>query len=153
MPEFRADLGTDQSDLGALMAAQGLDPSGRKRSRERRTPLEVSSAALAGPVNEAPQGEWYRYAATLWNPGPLPVRSVVWDYVFREPESRRVIARVRFRSDETIKPGKKKSLEGFTTQPPGTVASVAALRDSGRQAQSIEIERIVFADKSVWRRR
>ena len=98
-----------------------------------------------------PESDTFQYKLEVQNPTAVSIRSLVWDYVFKDPYSGEEIGRVRFLSPERIKPGAKKRLQGFTVIPPANVISTAALREGGRiSSEFVEIIQIRFSDKSVW---
>jgi hypothetical protein len=96
--------------------------------------------------------EYFRYTLRLRNAGALPIASVAWDYVFRDPSTQKEIARIHFRSKTNVKPGRTKPVYGYTPLPPTDVVSVAQLQSGVRNGagESVEIHRIVFADNTVW---
>ena len=150
---FRAEAGFDQAQATVAPPLTAGDPAGKSGSRASGTRLGRSGTAKDSPSGSSAR-DFYRYRVTLENHGRAAIRSVVWDYVFRDPASNQVLRVVRFSTEAKIKPGKSKVLEGYTAQPPVNVANVAALKETGDRGrgESVEIVRIQFADRSVWTR-
>lgn len=96
--------------------------------------------------------EYFRYTLRLRNAGALPIASVAWDYVFRDPSTQDEIARIHFQSKTNVRPGRTKPVYGYTPLPPTHVVSVAQLRSGVRNGagESVVIHRIVFTDNAVW---
>jgi hypothetical protein len=148
---------------GAVGTGERIDPpvavEGFSWAREPMPPEMVGlfqNPAVPGSLANAAQGslarEYFRYTLRLRNGGGLPIASVTWDYVFRDPSTQAEIARIHFRSKTNVKPGRTKPLYGYTPLPPTHVVSVAQLRSGiGNGAgESVEIHRIIFADNTVW---
>jgi hypothetical protein len=149
-PLFRADAGLVPPGAGPPQPIGG-DSSTLPRLGRRRLPAELNPPGMLEPDPVITERYLYSYSVKVRNLAPLSIRTVVWDYVFREPGSGVVQALVQFHNEENIKPGESKTLKGYTERPPGNVASVAALKDTARKGESIEILEVVFSDHSVWR--
>jgi hypothetical protein len=148
--------GFSRADVGRVAPGAGLpqplsgDSSTSTGLRRRRLPVALDPPIIVSPVAESTERVWYWYSVKVRNLAPLPIQTVVWDYVFRDPGSGAIQGVVQVRSEEKIKPGKSKTLEGITVRPPANVASVATLKDKRHEGESIEIVEVVFSDHSVW---
>jgi hypothetical protein len=97
-----------------------------------------------------PQGFVYR--VTLRNAGNRLVKTVIWDYVFRDPTTDAELARHTFATDIRLAPRKTRLLIARSFAPPTRVISVKMLYQwsaGSTYAERIEIKRVVFADGSV----
>ncbi len=109
--------------------------------------------ATTGKDEQAGPDERYHYTATVRNLSRKAIRSVNWDYVFLESDTKSEIARLRFSTNVNINPGKSQQLDAFTLTPPTPVASVKELKKRHRAGfEEIEISLIHYADGTVWHR-
>jgi hypothetical protein len=94
----------------------------------------------------------YRYSVSLQNAGPLAIKYVVWDYIFSDPVTHRVIARHHFSNAVKIKPGKTKVLEGFKLFTPTKTVSAAGLERNSKNphTEQVVLKSIVYEDGSFW---
>ncbi len=103
---------------------------------------------------EPPPRYGFTYKVSLRNTGAKAVKSLDWDHVFFDPDTKAETGRHQFTSDEKIAPGKQKELSVFTPSPPSTTISVHRLQKRERETvgESIVVVRVEYADGSVWRR-
>lgn len=89
---------------------------------------------------------------TLRNDGVKTVKSIDWDYLFYDPIAQQELARHRFTSDETIKPGKSKQVSVLYLVPPVKTVDVRLLRknEAVSVTEQVVVARIQFSDGSVW---
>ena len=93
----------------------------------------------------------YVYEVKVENTGTKEILQIDWQYVFHEPGTQRETSRRQFTSSTIISPGQKKKLVGRSGLPPAVVSvkqSGKKLRD--QYSERIEIDRIKYADGSVW---
>ena len=86
------------------------------------------------------------------NGGEKAIKSIDWDYVFLDPDTRAEVGRQQFTSDEKIGPGKQKELSVFQLAPPTRTVSAGA---PGRKTAPPFVERIIlvrveYSDGSAW---
>jgi len=96
----------------------------------------------------------FMYKVSFKNNGTKIIKSLDWDYVFFDTETKAETARHEFTGDEKISPGKQKEFTVFTPAPPSRTISVQKLdkRERDTLGEAIVIVRIVYADGSVWQR-
>ena len=93
----------------------------------------------------------YRYTIDVKNAGTKTISSVVWAYVFVDPESLQEVGRNYFLNATKISPGKRGDLEAYSHDPPTKVLNVKAPATT-QLKESIEIYRIKYSDGSIWER-
>lgn len=96
----------------------------------------------------------FLYKVSFKNNGTKIIKSLDWDHVFFDSETKALTTRHQFTSDEKINPGKQKEFTVFTPAPPSRTISVQKLdkRERDTLRDSIVIMRILYADGSVWQR-
>jgi hypothetical protein len=96
----------------------------------------------------------YIYQAKVRNTGTKEVRKLVWDYVFLDASTQAEVGRRRIENKISIRPGKSAELITRTTSPPTGTVSVKQIDKKMREqyAERVEIQRIEYADGSVWER-
>lgn len=151
---FNADAGFEQARASVAPPLTAGDPAARRPGDSK---ARLANGGSVGEPQSAPETApryFYHFRTTVENRGKVTIRSVAWDYVFRDPVTNEVARVVHFRSDTKIKPGKTKVLEGYTAKSPVNITSVAALKggEQSNPGESVEIVRILFADGSVWNR-
>lgn len=95
----------------------------------------------------------YIYEVKFKNNGQKEIRTISWDYVFFEPETKEEVGRRQFVSKTKIEPGKAKTLIMSSGSPPTETV------DAGKNAQKadqsyfeqVEIRSIEYADGSIWK--
>lgn len=111
-------------------------------------------ASTAPPlVDVIPQARnGYRYKVELQNAGPMAIKAVAWDYIFKDPVTQEIVARHHFLSNIKIKPGKTKELVAFKLSPPTKTVSAAGLERNNKNAhtEQVVLKSILYADGSVW---
>jgi hypothetical protein len=146
---YRADAGLVPPGAGLPQPLTG-DSSTSARLGRRRSPSELNPPMIYEPAPAVRERDIYWYSVKVRNLAPLPIQTVVWGYVFRDPGSGVVQGVVQIRNNTTIKPGKSKTLEGYTQRPPSNVATVATLKSKKHEGESIVIVAVVFSDHTVW---
>jgi hypothetical protein len=95
--------------------------------------------------------ERFYYQAKIKNIGAKTIKSVVWEYVFFDPETRAELSRFQCTDKLKLGPGKSAELLMNSPTPPYSVIDVRKA-DKGQQ-QFIEqfvITRIEYSDGSIW---
>jgi hypothetical protein len=90
----------------------------------------------------------YTAKATLKNTGARAIKSVSWDYVFRDPGNGKELKRYSLQSRQQILPGETQTLTRDVGIDP---------KDNTRHIttgkQNVEITKIEYADGSAWRQK
>jgi hypothetical protein len=120
--------------------------------------LDGRSAALEKSVQESrtPKSEprdGYAYRIKVKNSAKQVAEVVFWEYQFYDAANPILVARRQFLCGVNIRPDKEKELEGFSLSGPSDVVSVAALADNSRFKESVRINRVEYADGSMWQRK
>lgn len=103
---------------------------------------------------EQPARYGFMYKVSVRNTGAQAVKSLDWDHVFFDTDTKVETGRHKFTADEKIAPGKQKEFSIFASLPPSRTVSVHKLqkRERDRIGETIVIMRVVYADGSVWQR-
>ncbi|MCA1606650.1 MAG: hypothetical protein LC775_14545 [Acidobacteria bacterium] len=119
--------------------------------------LDGRSAAMEKAVQEsrAPKPVLgFAYRAKIHNAGAKAIEVVFWEYQFRGAADSEVASRRQFLCAVSIKPGKDKELQAFSLSGPLEVVSVDALaRKSVDADEKVLINRVEYADGSIWQRK
>jgi hypothetical protein len=116
----------------------------------RSAALEKTVAESRSPKPKPMDG--YAYRIKVQNEHTKAVEIIFWEYQFHDPASPDVIARRQFLCGVSIPPGKGKDLEGFSLSGPSDVVNVKTL-DSGGFKENVVINRIEYADGTIWQRK
>lgn len=119
--------------------------------------LDGRSAAMEKTVQEsrAPKSEprdGFAYRVKVKNSTRKVAEVVFWEYQFHDSSQPQLVARRQFLCGVSIGPDKDKQLEGFSLSGPSDVVSVAALADKSRFKESVLVNRVEYADGSIWQR-
>ncbi len=116
-------------------------------------PATIEPATTGRNEQSAPR-ERYHYMMTLRNLSEKAIRSVHWDYIFSDPDTKTEITHLRFASKINIDPGKSKQLDALTFKHPTSTASLRELKRNHKTvaAETIEVVRILYADGTAWHR-
>ncbi|HEV2801163.1 MAG TPA: hypothetical protein VGW12_11740 [Pyrinomonadaceae bacterium] len=103
---------------------------------------------------EQPPRYGFMYKVSIRNTGTLVIKSLDWDHVFFDTDTKIETGRHKFTSDEKIAPGKQKEFSVFASSPPSSTVSVHKLQKREREqvGETIVVVRVVYADGSVWER-
>lgn len=120
--------------------------------------LDGRSAALEKSVQEsrstkAEPRDGYAYRIKVKNGATRVAEIVFWEYQFYDAANPNLVARRQFLCGVNIRPDKEKELEGFSLSGPSDVVSVGALADKSRFKESVLINRVEYADGSIWQRK
>ncbi|HEX8129784.1 MAG TPA: hypothetical protein VF527_11840 [Pyrinomonadaceae bacterium] len=96
----------------------------------------------------------FMYKVSIRNTGAKTIKSLDWDHVFYDTDTKAETGRHQFTGDEKIAPGKQKEFSVFVSSPPSRTISVHKLEKRERESigESIVVVRIQYADGSVWQR-
>jgi hypothetical protein len=96
----------------------------------------------------------FMYKVSFRNTGAQAIKSLDWDHVFFDTDTKAETGRHQFTGDEKIAPGKQKEFAVFISSPPSNTISVHKLEKREREivGASIVVVRVVYADGSVWQR-
>lgn len=135
-----------------LAAARNAADVGRANVIE--TQINRDNAAKAKARETQLPRDGYKYNATLRNEGLKTTKSIDWDYIFIDPNTRQEVSRHQFTSDEVIKPGKSKEVSVLYLIPPvKTVnAGMLAKKNPTPFTEQVVVARIQYSDGSVWQR-
>jgi hypothetical protein len=131
-------------------AKRGGSPEVDRIKRESR----ADSAILEQRRQKSPPRYGFMYKVKVKNAGTKAIKSLDWDHVFFDPQTKAETGRHQFTSDEKIAPGKEKAFSVFASLPPSQTISVYELNRQERATvgEAIVIVRILYADGSVWQR-
>jgi hypothetical protein len=131
-------------------AKRGGSPEVDRIRRESK----ADSAILEQRRRKSPPRYGFLYKVTVKNGGTRAIKSLDWDHVFFDTDTKVETGRHQFTSDEKIAPGKQKEFTVLASQPPARTISVYDLnkREHATVGETIIIVRIVYADGSVWQR-
>ena len=103
---------------------------------------------------ETPPRYGFMYKVSIRNTGAKAIKSLDWDHVFFDAETKAETGRHQFTGDEKIAPGKQKEFRVFASLPPSSTISVHKLQKRERETlgETVVIVRVEYADGSVWRR-
>jgi hypothetical protein len=116
----------------------------------RSAAMEKTVAESRSPKPKPMDG--YAYRIKVQNEHTKAVEIIFWEYQFHDPASPDVVARRQFLCGVSIPPGKGKDLEGFSLSGPSDVVNVKTL-DSGGFKENVVINRIEYADGTIWQRK
>jgi hypothetical protein len=122
--------------------------------------IDGRSAALEKSVQEARTRksdavDGYAYRAKVKNAGTKVIDIMFWEYQFKELANPSTVVRRQFLCGVNIKPGKEKELQAFSLYGPSEVVSVDSLANKSGNIfeEKIVINRIEYADGTIWQRR
>jgi hypothetical protein len=123
-----------------IRAKRGMPPVQPRRSpRQPRSGLETITTS-------------YVYRAKFKNTGKKTIRTLTWEYVFFDPETKVEVGRRRFESKVKIAPGKTQMVIKRLGSPPTNIINVTQV---GKNVQDQYVEQVIiqsirYADGSVW---
>src|SRR5689334_23735436 len=138
--------------------ARSNDPQGDRDPNAdtldgRSAAIEKSVAASRAPKTQPLDG--YAHRIKVQNPTTKVVEIVFWEYQFHDPANPDLVARRQFLCGVNIPAGKGKELEGFSVAGPSEVVNVKTLADNAAKPfkESVLINRVEYADGSIWQRK
>ena len=123
-------------------------PDGQRAVQPKAPPSEKPSVEMPRGVSAM-----YTYQAKVKNRGDKTIKSIEWEYVFLDPETKEEISRFQCVSKVKIGAGKSGDLIMSASTPPSNLID-ARKTDKGQQQfiEQILISRIEYNDGSVWQR-
>ena len=122
--------------------------------------LDGRSAQLEKSVQESrtPKSrlfDCYAYRIKVQITAANSVESLFWEYQFMDGKDATSLTRHQFLCGVNIRPGKDKEVEGFSQSNPSSVINVdtVANKDSNPVQEKIVINRVEFADGTIWQRK
>ena len=105
------------------------------------------------PGNQKP-GEGYTYQAKILNNSNKTIETVFWEFQFTEKADTANVSHRQFVCRASLKPEKRKVLESFSRNGPGSVVNVRNLKKNENDAfaGSVIINRVEYDDGSIWQR-
>jgi hypothetical protein len=147
-------LRVNQEEMELQRAQREVQRENTNRASRGQEPLPLprrnpSSRGPTGPIFME-----YVYEAKFRNTGERKIRKLVWEYVFLEPGTEHEIGRRKIESKVSISPGKTGNVVERSPSPPaGTInVSQAGKKMREQYTEQVVIERIEYADGSVWQR-
>lgn len=93
----------------------------------------------------------YTYKIKVENNGEKAIRSVMLDYIFLEPNTKRELGRRRFTGDRKISSGKTKDFIFRSNMPPTAAVNATTANKKLSFEEKVVVRKIEYADGSVWR--
>jgi hypothetical protein len=120
--------------------------------------IDGRSAALDKAVQDSrgPKAvDGYAYRTKIRNSSSRPIEVIFWEYQFKASADTEPLLRRQFLCGVAVKPEKDKELQAFSLTGPQSVVTVDMLSKKGGQpgTEAVLINRIEFADGSIWQRR
>ena len=161
-PRLEAALSNTSSDVfrpndehnEAVRAQREAARENTARVRQGETVMvKPSPKRLPDPVDNAPVTV-YVYSMRLRNNGERTIRSIVWEYIFIDPQTLDEVGHHRSAAKVKIGSGKTENLVERSDAPPiGVVDITKAGKDArNRYTERIVIQRIEYADGTFWQR-
>ena len=113
---------------------------------------KADAANIETQHKNVPSRYVFIYKTRIRNGSTKTIKSIDWDYIFRDVSNDTELNRQQFTSDETIGPGKSKELMVVLRKPPTQTISVTSLNTNEKDSLKGEVilVRIEFSDGSVW---
>ncbi|HKB65527.1 MAG TPA: hypothetical protein VKC61_06690 [Pyrinomonadaceae bacterium] len=120
--------------------------------------IDGRSAALDKAVQEsraAKPVDGFAYRVKVRNATAKPIEVIFWEYQFQESTTAAPLLRRQFLCGVAVKSGKDKELQAFSLSGPQDVVSVNILaqKSGSTGAERAVINRVEFADGSIWQRK
>jgi hypothetical protein len=120
--------------------------------------LDGRSAAMEKSVQDARAPEskkidGYSYKIKVQNISSNAIEVLFWEYQAVDPNDANSLTRRQFFCGVNIRFGKGQDLEGFSLQGPINVISVANANSANSPQEKILINRVEFADGTIWQRK
>jgi hypothetical protein len=96
----------------------------------------------------------YVYEVKIRNTGTKKIRELTWEYVLFDPNTGREVGSHRFTNEESISPGKTKTMTGYSVTSPVSVVDVtkSGKEEVGQYSERVVIHSIEYDDGSSWQR-
>ena len=120
--------------------------------------LDGRSAAMEKAVQDsrAPKPvDGFAYRVKVRNASAKPIDIIFWEYQFKESAAAAPLVRRQFLCGVAVKSGKDKELQAFSLLGPHDVVSINILAQKAGSsgAEQAIINRVEFADGSIWQRK
>jgi len=118
--------------------------------------IDGRSAALERAVQDsraAKPVDGFLYRAKVHNAGGKPIQIIFWEYQLKESGASTPSLRRQFLCVISIKPEKNGELQAFSLSGPHDVVSVDSLKKKSDGEEQAVINRVEFADGSIWQRK
>jgi len=169
---FKDRRSADIADAtGATTPAPAMIAANRNFERQRRVndpagvrdpnadTLDGRSAALDRIVAESreskPPIDGFTYQAKVQNNSAKAVKTVFWEFRFKEKANPANVSRRQFVCHAKMKPAKTRDLDIFSLAAPNSVVSVTTLtkKSSNDFDETVIVNRVEFDDGSIWQRK
>lgn len=168
--KWSKDRQVPAEDNGGSAPQAAMIPQNKNFERNRRAnvppgerdpnldTIDGRSAALDKAVRDsrAPKPVYgFTYRAIIHNGSLRPIEIVFWEYQFRAAPDDAPLLRRQFLCAVAVKPEKNQELLAFSLSGPHDVVSVDMLSKKAANpgTEKVVINRIEFADGSIWQRR
>jgi hypothetical protein len=164
----KSRLTVEQVDNAIVPARSALISPNRNFERNRRInsspgerdlnadTVDGRSEALERSIQSARQPkpiDGFSFRAHIKNASSKAIDVVFWEYQFHDPANPAAVSHRQFLCGVSIKPGKEKDLQGFSLLGPADVISVESLGTKEGTKEFAVINRVEFADGSIWQRK
>lgn len=114
-------------------------------------PLPNGQPALVSSTGPSPT---YVYEVKIMNTGTKTIRTLVWEYMFFDPDTQQEVGRHLYKSRVDLRPGKSRMVDGISLSPQTRTVDVAKTGKKLEQQYSerVVIQHIEYADGSSWMR-
>ena len=128
----------------------------------------VGSTPMLTPIGDEPVGNknlpaqgdpgvssiHYLYEAKIKNTGEKTIRTIVWQYILFDPETKAEVGRHQFTGNLRVRAGKTANLVARSRTPPARIVQAAKSTKElpGKYAERVVIDRIEHDDGSFWQR-
>jgi hypothetical protein len=146
-------------DAAARMAVNTARINEANSTREQGIatppPKLLGYPASPDPIPVVRPWSGFVYEITVQNNGAKTIRQLRFDYFFTDPRTQVTVGRRQYKSNVKIRPGMTAKLVVRTiSRPMGTIdARQAGANRADQSPDQVEIQRIKYADGSVWQRR
>ena len=127
-----------------------LCPISRRPERHPKgeCPYEAVAEQESGIAKEVNE---FVYTVRVRNSGQRTIKSILWNYVFLDPNTGKELARHVFYSERQLAPGQTKTLIATSLRPPTRVITVEMLssKEVETYREHVEIKQVEYADGST----
>jgi hypothetical protein len=134
---------------------QMIDRENAVRTRNGKTAIDNPGRRVRNTDVEARSPfTTYVYKAKVTNNDSKTILAIEWDYVFYDEATKKEVGRHPLKNNVKIQSGKSAEMSRRTATPPTTVVDVhkTGKKFKEQYAERVEIQRIEYADGSVWQR-
>lgn len=157
MEVYNAKLNEDQFAVERQRAGAELERRNAEIQNDKLQAQGMPTKQLPLPANKPPTNPngitvTYTYEMKVKNTGAKEIRTLIWEYVFAEPDTKREVSRLRFESKVRIGSGKTRNvIMRSLSSPTGTIDAAKADKKAQPQyAEQVIVQRIGYADGSFW---